>query len=169
VLYIPTWWKYNCRRTRTFSRPVFDLDDLPETALIAEFSANLTYLPETFHLTFREGCQKPSPEEIAANKAILHEMIEGKEKLVYELSELRNKSRVSVRARDLFRSPFPLNSLSAAALGRLKGGPKCKKQQLFFLRLDNIWQFLAEGHRSKYLSGSLGQETLPRVLPPRVS
>lgn len=63
VLYIPTWWKYNCpENPNVLKACLADLHEVPQTPLIAEFSNNLRYLPETFHQTFREALGKPSPQ-----------------------------------------------------------------------------------------------------------
>ena len=56
VLYLPTWWKYNCpENPNVLKACLSDLHDLPKTPLIEPFSNNKQYLPETFHQTFREG------------------------------------------------------------------------------------------------------------------
>lgn len=63
TLYLPTWWKYNCPdNPNVLKSCLYDLHEVPKTPLIAEFSANLSYLPETFHQTFKEGLPKPSPK-----------------------------------------------------------------------------------------------------------
>jgi hypothetical protein len=65
VLYLPTWWKYNCpENPNVLKSCLADLHEIPQTQLIAEFSRNLVYLPETFHRTFREGLAKPSPQRM---------------------------------------------------------------------------------------------------------
>jgi hypothetical protein len=64
TLYLPTWWKYNCpENPNVLKACLTDLHELPKTPLLARFSANLTYLPKTFHQTFREGLPKPSPHQ----------------------------------------------------------------------------------------------------------
>jgi hypothetical protein len=66
VLYLPTWWKYNCpENPNVLKSCLADLHEVPQTRLIQEFSSNLKYLPETFHQTFREGLPKPSPQRMA--------------------------------------------------------------------------------------------------------
>jgi uncharacterized phage protein (TIGR02220 family) len=63
VLYLPTWWKYNCpENPNVLKACLSDLHELPKTRLLIEFSENLEHLPETFHQTFREGLPKPSPK-----------------------------------------------------------------------------------------------------------
>ena len=68
VLYIPTWFKYNSPENPNVLKACLgDLHEVPQTGLIAEFSANLRYLPETFHQTFTEtfaeGWAKPCPNQ----------------------------------------------------------------------------------------------------------
>ena len=66
MLYLPTWWKYNCpENPNVLKACLADLHEVPQTSLITQFSANLRYLPETFHQTFREGLPKPSPQRMA--------------------------------------------------------------------------------------------------------
>jgi hypothetical protein len=66
VLYLPTWWKYNCpENPNVLKACLADLHEVPQTRLIEEFSSNLKYLPATFHQTFREGLPKPSPKRMA--------------------------------------------------------------------------------------------------------
>jgi len=63
VLYIPTWFKYNCpENPNVLKACLSDLHEIPKTPLLQEFKANLKYLPETFHQTFKEGLPKPSPK-----------------------------------------------------------------------------------------------------------
>jgi hypothetical protein len=63
VLYLPTWWKYNCpENPNVLKACLSDLHEVPQTRLLIEFSRNLKYLPETFHETFRQGLPKPSPQ-----------------------------------------------------------------------------------------------------------
>jgi hypothetical protein len=63
VLYIPTWFKYNCpENPNVLLHCLQDLHDLPDTPLLAAFQGNLAYLPETFHETFLKGCRIPSPK-----------------------------------------------------------------------------------------------------------
>ena len=65
VLYLPTWWKYNCpENPNVLKACLVDLHEIPKTRLIKEFSTNLLHLPETFHQTFREGLGKPSPKRM---------------------------------------------------------------------------------------------------------
>jgi hypothetical protein len=65
VVYLPTWWKYNCpENPNVLKSCLADLHEIPQTGLITEFSRNLMYLPETFHQTFREGLAKPSPQRM---------------------------------------------------------------------------------------------------------
>jgi len=65
VLYLPTWWKYNCpENPNVLKACLVDLHEIPKTHLINEFSTNLLHLPETFHPTFREGLPKPSPKRM---------------------------------------------------------------------------------------------------------
>ena len=65
VLYLPTWWKYNCpENPNVLKSCLVDLHEIPQTGLISEFSSNHAYLPETFHQTFREGLAKPSPQRM---------------------------------------------------------------------------------------------------------
>jgi hypothetical protein len=62
VLYLPTWWKYNLpENPNVLKACLADLEELPETPLLAEFYGNPLYLPETFRQTFREGSPQPSP------------------------------------------------------------------------------------------------------------
>ena len=66
VAYLPTWWKYNCPENPNVLKACLqDLHEIPQTPLLAEFSSNLIYLPETFHQTFAEGLPKPSPQRMA--------------------------------------------------------------------------------------------------------
>lgn len=66
VLFIGTWWKYNCSENPNVLKSCLtDLHDLPNTPLLTKFSENLNYLPESFHQTFREGLPKPSPQPSA--------------------------------------------------------------------------------------------------------
>lgn len=66
VLYLPTWWKYNSpENPNVLKSCLADLHEIPQTPLINQFSSNLTYLPETFHQTFREGLGKPCPKRMA--------------------------------------------------------------------------------------------------------
>lgn len=61
VLYVPTWWKYNCPENPNVLKACLqDLQEIPQTHLLAAFSSNLQYLPQTFHETFLEGLPKPS-------------------------------------------------------------------------------------------------------------
>ena len=54
VLYLPTWWKYNCpENPNVLKACLADLHDLPRSPLLSEFSDNLAHIPETFHQTFR--------------------------------------------------------------------------------------------------------------------
>jgi replicative DNA helicase len=63
VLFLPTWWKYNTpENPNVLKACLADLQEVPQTFLIKEFSENLEHLPETFHQTFREGFGKPSPK-----------------------------------------------------------------------------------------------------------
>src|SRR5262249_54803175 len=65
VLYLPTWWKYNCpENPNVLKSCLVDLHEVPQTSLIIEFSKNLRYLPETFHQTFREGLPKSFPQRM---------------------------------------------------------------------------------------------------------
>src|SRR5262249_52047762 len=65
VLYLPTWWKYNCPENPNVLKSCLDdLHEVPQTSLIIEFSKNLRYLPETFHQTFREGLPKSFPQRM---------------------------------------------------------------------------------------------------------
>lgn len=65
VLFIPTWWKYNAPENPNVLKSYLrDLHDLPRTPLLTRFSANLQYLPITFHQTFQEGLPQPSPQRI---------------------------------------------------------------------------------------------------------
>ena len=55
VLYIPNWWKYNTpENPNVLKACLADLNEVPQTYLIKEFSQNLEHLPETFHQTFPE-------------------------------------------------------------------------------------------------------------------
>lgn len=64
VLYIPTWFKYNCpENPNVLTHCLQDLHDLPSTPLLAAFERNLQYLPATFHTTFRKGWRKPSANQ----------------------------------------------------------------------------------------------------------
>jgi hypothetical protein len=64
VLYLPTWWKYNRpENPNVLKACLADLHEVPQPHLFTAFSQNLAYLPETFHETFREGCDKPSPQQ----------------------------------------------------------------------------------------------------------
>ncbi len=54
VLYLPSWWKFNQpENPNVLKSCLTDLEDLPQTPLLAEFSSNLRYLSETLHHTFR--------------------------------------------------------------------------------------------------------------------
>ena len=65
VLYLPTWWRYNTPANPNVLKSCLeDLHEIPKTSLIAEFSSNLSHLPETFHQTFREGLGEPSPKRM---------------------------------------------------------------------------------------------------------
>jgi hypothetical protein len=65
VLYLPTCRKYNCpENPNVLKSCLADLHEIPQTPLVAQFSTNLSYLPETFHQTFREGLPKPSPQRM---------------------------------------------------------------------------------------------------------
>jgi len=64
VVYIPTWFKYNCPENPNVLKSCLqDLHDLPETPLLEAFATNLTYLPQTFHATFLKGCGQPSANQ----------------------------------------------------------------------------------------------------------
>jgi hypothetical protein len=61
VLYLPTWWKYNCPdNPNVLIGNLKDLHEIPKTPLIQDFLANVQYLPETLHETFLKGLPKPS-------------------------------------------------------------------------------------------------------------
>lgn len=65
VLYVPTWWKYNPpENPNVLKSCLADLDDLPETPLVATFFDNLKYLPASQHQTFREGYAKRMAEPL---------------------------------------------------------------------------------------------------------
>jgi hypothetical protein len=65
VLYIPTWWKYNCpQNPNDLKGSLKDVDELPETPLLPEFASNLTHLPELFHQTFTERFVNVRPTSI---------------------------------------------------------------------------------------------------------
>jgi hypothetical protein len=54
VVYIPTWWKYNPpENPSVLFNLLHDLEDLPESPLVAKFCANVTFLAPGLHETFR--------------------------------------------------------------------------------------------------------------------
>ena len=68
VLYLPTWWKYNCpENPNVLMYCLNDLDEVPHTSLFQLFKSNIIYLPATFHVTFAKCCSKsylqPSPNQ----------------------------------------------------------------------------------------------------------
>lgn len=64
ILYFPTWWKYNKPENPNVLKSCLqDLHELPQTLLIQSFARNLKYLPETLHVTFREGLAKRMPHQ----------------------------------------------------------------------------------------------------------
>jgi len=70
VLYFPRWWRYNSpENANVLKGCLADLAELPETALLAEFYANLADLPESLHETFRKrsGNVTPNPPETIGN------------------------------------------------------------------------------------------------------
>ncbi len=63
VLFLPTWFRYNRpENPNVLKACLADLHEVPETPLRERFAANLHYLPETFHKTFREGLSEASGE-----------------------------------------------------------------------------------------------------------
>jgi hypothetical protein len=55
VVYLPTWWKYNQpENPNVLLSCLADLDDLPQSPLVARFCANLGHLKGTLHQTFLE-------------------------------------------------------------------------------------------------------------------
>ena len=65
TLYFPTWWKYNHpENPNVLKACLSDLEGLPKTPLLAEFSSNLRYLPERLHQTFLERMGERYPERM---------------------------------------------------------------------------------------------------------
>lgn len=63
VLYLPTWWRYNPpENANNVIGNLKDLDDLPETPLLARFSINTTYLSEELIETFAQTLAKRYPQ-----------------------------------------------------------------------------------------------------------
>src|SRR5215813_5889323 len=55
VLYLPTWWRYNQPENgNNVIGNLKDLDDVPDSPLVAEFCENVTYLDPRFRETFRQ-------------------------------------------------------------------------------------------------------------------
>ena len=53
VLYFPTWWKYNPPEdANVLIGCLKDLDDLPNSPVVAKFCENVTYLDQGLHETF---------------------------------------------------------------------------------------------------------------------
>lgn len=103
VLYLPTWWKYNCpENPNVLKSCLADLHEVPETSLIIEFSNNLRYLPETFHQTFREGLPKPSPQRMPHQ-----EQEQEQEYKSTESDKLIPNSQLTIRPKD--KNPNPKN------------------------------------------------------------
>ncbi|MBS0164744.1 MAG: hypothetical protein JSR29_01550 [Nitrospira sp.] len=63
VLYLPTWWRYNQpENANNVIGNLKDLDDLPETPLLARFSTNTAYLPDGLIETFTQMFAKRYPQ-----------------------------------------------------------------------------------------------------------
>src|SRR5262249_4543368 len=59
VLYLPTWWKYNQpQNSNNVIGNLKDLDDVPDSPLVAEFCENVTYLDPKFRETFSQTLVK---------------------------------------------------------------------------------------------------------------
>ena len=65
VVYIKSWWRYNTPSNLNILKSCLkDLHELPESHLKHRFFENLSYLPESFHETFKQGLVEPSHEPI---------------------------------------------------------------------------------------------------------
>lgn len=63
VLYLPTWWKYNQpENANNMIGNLKDLDDLPKTPLLEQFSSNTTCLSEGLSQTFSQTFAKRYPQ-----------------------------------------------------------------------------------------------------------
>jgi len=63
VIYLPTWWRYNQpENANNVIGNLKDLDDLPETPLLEQFSSNTAYLPEGLIETFTQTLAKRYPQ-----------------------------------------------------------------------------------------------------------
>jgi hypothetical protein len=59
VLYLPTWWKYNQpENANNVIGNLKDLDDVPGSPLVAEFSENVTYLEPKLRLAFAQTLER---------------------------------------------------------------------------------------------------------------
>src|SRR6267142_2779758 len=97
VLYIPTWFKYNCpENPNVLTHCLQDLHDLPSTPMLAAFQENLQYLPKTFHETFRKGCRQPSPQPMAKQE---------QEQEQEQKQEQKQKQDPAANARAIKRAP----------------------------------------------------------------
>lgn len=63
VLWIPSWWAFNplTENPKNLKGYLTDLNDLPRTALIAKFCANLEYVPENQHADIQKWIGVLSP------------------------------------------------------------------------------------------------------------
>ena len=60
VLYLPRWWKYNHPESiNVMKGNLTDLDDLPESQLVAEFTSNTAYISRSLTETLRERSPQP--------------------------------------------------------------------------------------------------------------
>jgi hypothetical protein len=63
VLYLPTWWKYNCPdNVNVLKGCLKDIHDVPKNTLYPMFYSNTEHLPPYLHPTFLEGLPKPYPK-----------------------------------------------------------------------------------------------------------